>query len=62
MEWIIAHWAHIAFGLMVAERVAKETPPDLKIAGIPIGKYDDQVIKAIKNILSAVVGVKKTSK
>jgi len=55
MEWIINHWAEILVIIGIAERFSKETKPDFKIFGIPIGKYDDQVVNVIKMIIRAIV-------
>ena len=59
MTWIIAHWAEVGFAMMVLDRIATATPPDLKVWGVPIGKYDDQVEKVLKGSLSIVPGKRK---
>jgi len=56
MNWLLAHWAEITLAIMVAERIAKETPESLKIFGIPIGKYDNQIVDSVKNILKGITG------
>ena len=38
----------IALGLMIADRVATATPKDWKPLGIPVGKYDDGIVKFLK--------------
>jgi hypothetical protein len=59
MEWILEHWAEILLAAGVLERIAKETPEDFKLFGIPIGKYDNQVSDFIGAILRALVPKKK---
>lgn len=52
MEWIFSHLAEILLGLMIADKIAIATPPDLVIFKIPIGRYDDKIVKCLKSIFT----------
>lgn len=59
MEWIIAHYAEIIAGLLLADRVAAATPETFRLFGIPIGKWDNQLVDGVRFLLSALLGKKK---
>ena len=56
MEWILAHWEGICFGIMVFDRIATATPENFRPLGIPVGKYDDQIVKVLKRVGGALFG------
>ena len=61
MDWIFAHYQDIAFGLLVADKIASLTPPSLVICKIPIGRWDNQIVDGLKNVFKAVLSGKKSA-
>ena len=59
MEWILKHWSEILLAAGVLERLAKETPDDFVLFGLPIGKYDNQLSDFVGAVLRALVPKKK---
>jgi len=50
VEWILSHATDIGFCLLIANAVAAATPPELKIAGIAVGKYDDVLVRGLRKV------------
>ena len=55
MKWIISNAAEIAIVVGFLERLAKEIPEDFKLFGIPIGKYDNQIVEFIGYVYRAIL-------
>jgi len=55
MNWILSNLSEIGLAIMIMDRIATATPPTLVIAGIPIGKYDDQVVGVFKSIFKLFI-------
>jgi uncharacterized membrane protein YcfT len=53
MEWILTAGG-FAIVCVVVERFANATPPDYKLFGIPIGKYDNDVAKFLGFLKQAI--------
>ncbi len=54
MEWLIAHAAEIVAITLIADRVAAATPETFKLFGIPVGKWDNQLVDLLKFVTGAV--------
>ncbi len=54
MNWVLNHYDQIGFWLFVLEKLASATPENLVICKVPIGKWDNQIVKGIKAVFKAV--------
>ncbi len=55
MEWIIRYYDTIGFWVFVLDQIATATPEDMVICKLPIGRWDNMVVKGIKGMFKAIL-------